>query len=585
MKLTSLVQFRSIKSKLIITIFLLLIIPMSILGYLNYQKSARSLDELGKTNLKNSVEQTIALIETLNKEVEDGNLLLEEAQDRVKIAMLGEMNADGTRPINNNVDLGENGYMFASDQNGVAVANPSVEGQNTLDLEDANGKKFVQEYLEKGKRGGGYTYYYYSLPSDQDKIGEKVVYSKMDSNWNWVISAGAYMEDFNQPANEILVLIIIVNSITMVIGGMVILFLAKRIVGPLSKVTDQMNALAEGDLTRKPLNIKTKDETGKLASAMNHLQDRLKDMIKNVSDTSEVLSSHSEELTQSAVEVKTSSEQVVSTMQELASGAEIQATSTSEVSSAMISLTNKVEEANKEGMQIQAKSKDVLQITAEGSQLMKASSQQMESIHQIVLESVKKVQVLDHQSKDISKLVSVIKDIAEQTNLLALNAAIEAARAGEHGKGFAVVADEVRKLAEQVAISLKDIDKIVNGIQNETSLVTSSLQAGFTEVEKGTTQIQATDGMLDQISDAMKTMVQTVGIVSTNLANIAEDTQQMNTSVEEIAAISEQSAAGIEQTSASTEETSGAMEEVAESSEQLAKLAEKLNQLVGHFKL
>ncbi|MEN1970051.1 cache domain-containing protein [Lentibacillus sp. N15] len=586
MKLISRFNFRSsIKVKLIVISFLLLTIPMIILGTLSYQKSATSLDEMGETNLKNSVNFTIEMIDALNKEVKKGSLSLEEAQEQVKVSILGEKEADGTRPNQSTLDLGENGYLFINDQDGGSVANPTIEGQNVWDLEDPSGKKFVQEYVEKGNNGGGFTYYDYPLPNDKDQIEQKVVYSETDPNWNWVINAGTYMTDFNQPAHEILMLNIVVIGITLIVGIFSIWIFAKNIANPINKVTGQMTQLAEGNLTQQPLHLKTKDETGRLAAATNHLQSWLKEIVTNLSNTSEMLTSHSEELTQSANEVKAGSEQVATTMQELASGAETQANSSTDLAANMSSFTTKVKEADTEGKSIHQTSNDVLQLTDQGSELMKSSTEQMATIDQIMQESVQKVHGLDTQSQEISKLVSVIKDIADQTNLLALNAAIEAARAGEHGKGFAVVADEVRKLAEQVAVSVTDITRIVDGIQNETTSVTDALQAGYKEVEKGTSQLKTTDETFAGIHTAMSDMVGSIDAVSKNLATIATNSQKMNVSIEEIASISEESAAGVEQTSASSQQTSSSMEEIAKSSEELSRLAEKMNEIVLEFRV
>jgi len=548
-------------------------------------QSANSLDELGETNLKNSVEMTLEMIDALNAEVEKGNLTLEEAQEQVKEAILGEMNDDGTRPRNENIDLGDHGYLYINGQDGLSIAHPEMEGGNDWDVEDINGYKFVQASIENGNNGGGFTYYSWPLPNNEDQIEQKVVYSKTDPNWDWVVSAGTYMMDFNEAANGILTLNFIVSGITLVVGIFIIWMFAGSIARPITKATEQMGYLAEGDLTREPLRLKSKDETARLAHAMNYMQEQLKNIIQNVSETSEMLTSHGEELSQSASEVKTGSEQVASTMQELASGSESQANHASEMASSMNSFTEKVETANSEGKQIHETSGNVLKMTNEGSELMKASSVQMDHIHQIVEEAVQKVEGLDERSQEISKLVVVIKDVADQTNLLALNAAIEAARAGEHGKGFSVVADEVRKLAEQVSVSVTDITNIVEGIQSETTSVTTSLQNGYKEVEKGTGQIKTTGETFNKIDNSISEMAGSIEKISDNLSEITENSQKMSTSIEEVASISEESAAGIEETSASSQQMSSSMEEVEDSSKQLARLAEELNDLVRQFKL
>jgi len=209
----------------------------------------------------------------------------------------------------------------------------------------------------------------------------------------------------------------------------------------------------------------------------------------------------------------------------------------------------------------------------------------MAKIDHIVNDSVQKVNDLSHQSQEISKLVTVIKDVAEQTNLLALNAAIEAARAGEQGKGFSVVAEEVRKLAEQTAHSVKDITGIVREIQDGFHLITKSLEAGYSEVELGTTQIAKTSETFNTISTSVTEMANSIGYISTNLYDMASNSQSINNSIEEIAATAEEFAAGVEETSASSQQTSSSIEEVARSANSLASLAEELKELINRFKL
>lgn len=575
----------SIKSKLIGISILLLIVPMIVIGMTSYQKSSTSLEQIGKTNLQNSVEFTLATIEAYNSEVSKGTISLESAQEKVKGIILGEKNGDGTRNINASIDLGENGYMIVYSQEGTRIAHPSKEGASAWDDEDEDGIKFAQEMIKIANNGGGFTYYNSALPNNKEQIEEKVSYSKVDPNWDWVVTASTYMTDFNQPATELFNIILIVSGISIILGVIIIWFSANLITKPIIKVTEQMGYLADGDLTKELLLIKSKDEISRLADAMNLLHNNLRNSMKKVSETSETLTSHSEELSQSADEVKMGSEQVASTVQELAAGSETQANNASELASVMNTFAETVQEANESGLRIEGNSKAVLSMTNDGAELMKQSIQQMEKIHSIVNESVEKVAGLDKQSQEISNLVTVIKDVADQTNLLALNAAIEAARAGEHGKGFAVVADEVRKLAEQVSNSVTDITGIVDNIQKETFIVSDSLKVGYKEVELGKTQIESTGETFEGISVAVTEMVNSITTIGKNLSEISASTQEMNSSVVEIASVSEESAAGIEQTSASVQQTSSIMEEVAGSSKHLANLAEELNTLVREFKL
>lgn len=377
----------------------------------------------------------------------------------------------------------------------------------------------------------------------------------------------------------------VISVIVVSVGIVIALGTARTISNPLREAMERMNAIADGDLSQPALQTNLRDEIGRLIEATNMMNANSRNLIHHIHEVSNQINIESDELMNSADEVRAGSEQVAVTMEELARGAETQAEHANNLSLMMNQFMARVEEANESGEAIFESSENVLGLTSDGANLMERSHEQMRVIDQIVHESVERVEGLDEHSKEISELISVIQDIADQTNLLALNAAIEAARAGEHGQGFAVVADEVRKLAEEVSYSVTDITTIVHRIQSESSSVSSSLRSGYEEVQAGTVQIRDTHETFRGIHEAVEEMASRIRIVSSNLEGIAEDTEKMGLSIEDIAAISEESAAGVEETSAQSQEASSSMEEVAGSSEDLKELADNLDELIGNFKV
>ncbi|MGX1433917.1 methyl-accepting chemotaxis protein [Cytobacillus horneckiae] len=378
---------------------------------------------------------------------------------------------------------------------------------------------------------------------------------------------------------------IIISLSVIVIALLIAMSTAKIIITPIKNVMERMKRIGSGDLSQEPLTELTNDEIGHLAQSMNELQADLKTILLDISDVSETVASHSEELTQSAGEVASGAEQVSITMQELANGSEQLASKSTELASIASNFTIKVEEADHYGKEIESSSNEVLHMTNDGQELMDSSSNQMKQINSVVNDVVEKVETLYEKSKEITNLVVVINNVADQTSLLSLNAAIEAARAGEAGKGFAVVAIEVKKLAGQTAQSVKDITRIVEDIQGQFEVVVSSLTKGSEEVTKGTEQIDHTSKTFKEINASVGAMVESIQFISNSLSDVANNSVKMNQSVQEIAAISQESSAGVEQTSAATEQTGSSMEEVTGSAEQLAGLAEQLNKQVSKFKL
>ncbi|MFJ7678920.1 methyl-accepting chemotaxis protein [Peribacillus sp. NPDC097198] len=378
---------------------------------------------------------------------------------------------------------------------------------------------------------------------------------------------------------------IILSIITVIAGIGLALVTANLITKPILRIRDRMKLVEKGELNHEPLKQTSNDELGELTFSTNEMQRNLRDIIENMLNVSESVTSKSEELTQSANEVQQGSSQIATTMYELSEGSESQANQATEIVRMVEEFSGKIQKAHSEGEEISQTSTEILSLTKEGTVLMNKSVQQMQTIDRIVKQAVDEVKGLDSQSQEISKLVQVIQDISNQTNLLALNAAIEAARAGEHGKGFAIVAEEVRKLAEQVTDSVGDITGIVTAIQTGSKTVVHSLEDGYTQVDEGTQQITITGQTFETINHSVGAMSTKLQHITNDLHYISTNSIKINQAVEDIAAVSEESAAGIEQVSASAQQSSSSMDEITNHASELASSAEQLTDQVKRFQL
>lgn len=376
---------------------------------------------------------------------------------------------------------------------------------------------------------------------------------------------------------------IVLAIISITIGVVISYMMARGISRPVIQVSDRVERMAEGYLNDVPLETKRKDELGQQVYAINTMRERIQGTLFGTLNISRQLNESSGELLTSTETVRDSSNQIAATMEQLAAGAEAQANTASNMAEMVGEFFEDVRGANEAGRGVGNAAEEVLQRTGDGNERMANSVEQMNEIYQVVNESVEQIQLLDNQTKEISELVIVISEIAEQTNLLALNAAIEAARAGEQGKGFAVVADEVRKLAEQVAESVNKITFIVNRVQEGSSTAVKFLENGYTSVIEGKEAVVETQAVFEDITNLVTNMTRLTAEMSSNLNHIEEVGEQLTTGVAEIASIAEESAAGVQETTASVEQTTFQMEMINDGAEKLSELATELEKSVNQF--
>ncbi|MBL0388202.1 methyl-accepting chemotaxis protein [Tumebacillus sp. ITR2] len=354
---------------------------------------------------------------------------------------------------------------------------------------------------------------------------------------------------------------------------------------PLKALTETVEQIADGNFTVQPLKIKNRDELGQLVHAVNSMVCELRSTLIQVRDTSLLVAASSEQLTASAEQTSKATDQIAATVQQIAASSDEQAQSAEEGTRFVHEMTSGIHQIALNANGVSHTSFLASERATDGALAVKQAVSQMNAIHDTVTSMADVVSSLGERSQEIGQILQVITDISAQTNLLALNAAIEAARAGEHGRGFAVVADEVRKLAEQSTTSAQQISDLIATIQDETQHAISSMLVGKQEVVSGLDVVNAAGHAFVQIEASIHEVTQQVQEVSASSQQISASTSEMVHSIDQIAALAEANSVGTQNVSAATEEQLASMEEITSSSHELAKMAEELQQLLGKFRV
>ncbi|WP_028866120.1 methyl-accepting chemotaxis protein [Psychromonas aquimarina] len=497
---------------------------------------------------QNMVDAAHAVMNGYHKQFKNGEL----SEDDAKALAL---NAVKTMRYDNG------NYFWVNDYSPTIIMHPvkpQLAGRDLSGVKDTNGKHLYLEFVRVAKESGsGHVDYLWEKPGADDPL-EKISYVKAFKPWGWIIGTGIYVDDVRdstwQLAADLAVYVILI--ILFLLAGL--FFIAKSIVVPIRSTTSVLEDLSkgEGDLTvRLPVN--GEDEVAKLSSSFNEFVEKIHNIIVSVQKSSAEVEISASELLSKSMESVASTEQQNAETAQIATASNEMVSTINEIAHSASTAAGLAQGANSEALEGK-------KVVTESASSVENLSTEIQSASAVIIE-------LDSECNSIDSVLSVIKGIAEQTNLLALNAAIEAARAGEQGRGFAVVADEVRTLAGRTQGATLEINGIIEQLQNKAQEAVSAIETSGSIAVIAVEQATKASDSLDAIADS----VNSISDANDHIATAAEEQSAVTREIDERVVV-------IADLANATNEIAS---DINSGSDTLKKLGQNVSELMATFKV
>lgn len=453
---------------------------------------------------------------------------------------------------------GSGGYFWINDYQHTLLMHPlkpQLNGSDVTNKTDASGNHHWQAMVTTVKQQGeGFVEYTYKGPQ-VDKPEEKVSYVKGLKDWNWIVGSGVFYTDVKAAFWSNVKVSLIIETLLVLAALTVSCFVVRSIVRPLKAVTAHLQTVASGDMTQH-LELNRKDELGILADSANQMSLALGNTLGSVSNAIQELQAVSLQMRTNTANTKGGMDAQFNEVEKLA-------TAMNEMSYSIRDVANNAKDTANATQVVQETTRSSSKDLSETNQNIQTLTHHVEGANTVIIE-------LLSQTQEIESVLGVIGDISEQTNLLALNAAIEAARAGEQGRGFAVVADEVRTLASRTQSSTVEIRNIIEKLQQQSSNASQSMATSTEQAEKGAERMR-------NAANNLAKMLQQVDEVSDSSVQIASAAEQQGQVAEEI----NSNLMGIREVS---ERVLQEADEVSQGSEMIAKMADALRVQINQFR-
>ena len=514
--------------------------------------------------------------------------VLDEQEQLVGI-VYGTIELDSINSLVGDIKFFDTGRVYVADEDGLTVAyaqQPEDIGKMDLTQTETNGKTIDQKLVDGFKEAAGSKQQVVTQYRTSKGVDSLAVMTPVDlGHRHWVAVAVAPLSEVEASASTLMKTMMGLALLMLIIVSAVIVYISERLSKPVRTLRDECELINSGDLTKRPLCLDTTDELGALAHGFSDMRHTMRDLITGITKNAERVSASSEELTAAAQQTAEASTSVATSVVDIAEGIGKQSESITATTATVKEISEQTENVANNASAIAIVTAQTVEAVKHGQAAIQDIVTAMGDINDGTGTVKNTIAKLAKQSDEISKIVDVITGIAEQTNLLALNAAIEAARAGEAGRGFAVVADEVRKLAEESGASATKIAELVATIQTDMKEAVEASAQSSQSVEGSRQSVKEADEIFTSIQLQIEALAGGIQDVSNSIQTISEGTKSMSGEMDSIASISHENASRTQSVSATTEEQSASSEEIAASTRNLSQLAEDLQGEVHKFKV
>jgi methyl-accepting chemotaxis protein len=391
--------------------------------------------------------------------------------------------------------------------------------------------------------------------------------------------------DFDKQIAQVQLWVLAANCVAAILAILIGTAVNRKISQPVKMVVHNAAKIAEGELGVENIPYVSNDEIGELAQAFNSMKSSLKKIIEHITQSAELLAASAQGLTTTAYDSANVSSQVTGLVTQLSHDTQTQFREAEYTAQTIDKMSEKAAHAADRAGYVSDMAARTAQIAQSGRQTIDSLTVQMTGIQQTVADSAAAVDKLGERSKEIGQIVDTIAGISSQTNLLALNAAIEAARAGEAGRGFAVVADEVRKLAEESQYAAKQIAGLIQKTQADTSQAVTAMYKGIERVRDGAVVTTGAGETFGEIANTVNELLQQVNSVALMIQELAQDSKAIVASAGTIVGISKKTMVELEVVAGVSTEQSASAQEITAAVQGMEKLAEGLNGLVAKFRM